>query len=61
VHLLVWPAWLLGLGHALALGSDVQSGATWALLPVAGCLLAVGLAAAARLVSLGRVEGTVRP
>jgi len=61
VHLLVWPAWLLGVGHALALGSDVKSGAAWAVLPVGACLVAVGLAAAARLVGLGRVDGTVRP
>jgi predicted ferric reductase len=61
VHLLVWPAWLLGLGHALALGSDVKGGAAWALLPVGGCVVAVGLAAAVRLVGLTRVDETVRP
>lgn len=56
VHLLVWPAWLMGIGHALALGTDLPDGAPWAVLPAAACLLVVGIAAAARLASLARPE-----
>jgi sulfoxide reductase heme-binding subunit YedZ len=60
-HLLVWPAWLLGVWHALTLGSDVPGGAPWAVLPVGACLLAVGLAAAVRLGSLSRDQRTAAP
>ena len=42
VHLLVWPAWLVGVGHAMALGTDLEAQTPWAVLPVVGCLLAVG-------------------
>ena len=58
-HLLVWPAWVLGVGHAMSLGTDLRSGAPWAVLPVCGCLLAVAVAGAARLAALGRPEAVV--
>ena len=59
VHLLVWPAWVLGVAHAISLGTDLRSGAPWAVLPVCGCLLAVAAAGAARLVALGRPQPVV--
>jgi len=59
VHLLVWPAWVLGVAHAVSLGTDVRSGAPWAVLPVCGCLLAVAVAGSSRLVTLGRPEAAV--
>lgn len=56
LHLLVLPAWLLGVGHALALGTDVHAQAPLAVLPVCGCLVAVALAGVTRLATLGRPQ-----
>ena len=53
MHLLVWPAWLLGVGHALALGTT-SARTPWAVLPVCACLVAVAWAGATRLAALGR-------
>ena len=52
VHLMVWPAWLLGVGHALALGTDLRTQQPWAVLPVCACLLAVSAAGTVRLTGL---------
>ncbi len=60
VHLAVWPAWGLGVGHALALGTDLHDGRPWALLPATACLLAVAMAGTARLATLGRVQEAPR-
>ena len=49
VHLLVWPAWLMGVGHALALGTDLKAQTPWAVLPVGACLAAVALTGVVRL------------
>lgn len=54
IHLLVWPAWLLGVGHALALGTDLRDQTPWAVLPVLACLVAVALAGASRLAATSR-------
>lgn len=54
VHLLVWPAWLLGIGHALTLGTDLRHQQPWAVLVVATCLAAVAAGAATRLAVLRR-------
>jgi sulfoxide reductase heme-binding subunit YedZ len=59
VHLLVWPAWLLGVGHALALGTDLSDQTPWAVVPVGTCLVAVALTGATRLAALGRAEPAV--
>ena len=59
VHLLVWPAWILGVGHALSLGTDLRAGAPWAVLPACACLLAVAVAGSVRLVALGRADRVV--
>jgi DMSO/TMAO reductase YedYZ heme-binding membrane subunit len=62
VHLLVWPAWLAGVGHALALGTDLHDQTPWAVLPVCACLVAVALAGAARLAALrGAEPGRTEP
>jgi predicted ferric reductase len=60
VHLAVWPAWALGIGHALALGTDLREGRSWALLPAIACLLAVAVAGTARLMALGLAPGARR-
>jgi sulfoxide reductase heme-binding subunit YedZ len=60
VHMLVWPAWLAGVGHALALGTDLHEQRPWAVLPVCACLVTVALAGASRLAALGRPEPALR-
>jgi hypothetical protein len=59
VHLLVWPAWFAGVGHALALGTDLHDQTPWAVLPVCACLAAVALAGASRVAALSRPEPAV--
>jgi sulfoxide reductase heme-binding subunit YedZ len=56
VHLMVWPAWFLGVGHALALGTDVRDAQPWAVLPGCLCLVTVAVAGSVRLVGLGRAQ-----
>jgi methionine sulfoxide reductase heme-binding subunit len=49
VHYLSWAAWAAALVHTLGIGTDVEGGRLWAVVPTAGCVLAVCLAAGLRL------------
>ncbi len=48
VHYASWAAWVSALAHTLGIGTDVEQGKLWALVPTA-CVLAVCLAAGIRL------------
>lgn len=50
VHYLAWVAWLLGVVHGLAVGTDVAERTPWAIAPTLLCIVAVVLAAGVRLI-----------
>jgi sulfoxide reductase heme-binding subunit YedZ len=49
VHYASWAAWASALAHTLGIGTDVEQGELWAVVPTAACVLAVCLAAGLRL------------
>ena len=51
VHLLAYIGWALSVGHALGIGTDLRSGATWAVAITATC---VGVVAAVASLRVGR-------
>ena len=50
VHYLAWLAWLLGMAHGLAVGTDIESRTPWAIAPTLACIVVVALAAGVRLI-----------
>lgn len=52
VHLLAYAGWALSAGHALGIGTDLRSGAAWAVAITAAC---VGVVAAVALLRVGRL------
>ncbi|HET9423092.1 MAG TPA: ferric reductase-like transmembrane domain-containing protein [Nocardioides sp.] len=49
VHYASWVAWVCALVHTLGIGTDIEKGRLWAVVPTAACVLAVCLAAGLRL------------
>ena len=49
VHYASWAAWVCALAHTLGIGTDIDQGRLWAVVPTAACVLAVCLAAGLRL------------
>jgi predicted ferric reductase len=49
VHNASWVAWLCALAHTLGIGTDIENGRLWAVVPTAASVLAVSLAAGLRL------------
>ncbi len=49
VHHASWAAWVCALAHTLGIGTDIDHGRWWAVVPTAACVLAVCLAAGLRL------------
>ena len=49
VHYASWAAWVCALAHTLGIGTDIEQGRLWAVVPTAACVLAVCLAAGLRL------------
>lgn len=54
VHALSWVAWVLGVAHGIGIGTDVRSGAAWAVTPTVVCVGVVAVAAGVRLARLAR-------
>jgi predicted ferric reductase len=52
LHLTTYPAWLLGLGHGLGLGTDQRT--VWSVSLTATCIGVVALAGVVRLIGLTR-------
>lgn len=49
VHLLAYAGWALSVGHAIGIGTDLRSGAGWAVGITAGCVAVVAAAASLRV------------
>jgi predicted ferric reductase len=52
VHLLAYAGWVLSVGHALGIGTDLRNGAGWAIAITTACVAVAAAAASLRVAGL---------